>query len=141
MQRTLIGLCDLCHDGQEVRLTETGMQVIKQGQTLLHSANLPTDRLWTFPRLAHQKVNDTQALRSAASVIRNDLQAEYIKYWSSTLGSLADETLIRYLIALSLGFLGNLPRLNAKMLRRHRPNSLPTAKGHLDRQRCYVDET
>ena len=38
INRSLIGLSDLCHDGQEVRLTETSMEIIKQGSTLLRSA-------------------------------------------------------------------------------------------------------
>ena len=61
-----------------------------------------------------------------------------MKFWSAALGSPADDTLIK---ALSSGFLGNLPRLTARMVRKHRPNSLATAKGHMDRQRQGVRST
>jgi hypothetical protein len=135
IQRTLIGSSDLCHHGQEVRLTETGLQVTKHGQTLLHTDKLPTDRLWTFPERSNAQQAHQQDPKTAALVIRNDLQAGYVKFWSAALGSPADDTLIH---ALSSGYLGNLPRLTAKMVRRHRPNSIATAKGHLDRQRQGV---
>ena len=138
IQQTLIGLSDLCHSGQEVRLTETALEVISNGHTLLHVDKLPTDRLWTFPRTGNNIESETQNRYTAASVIRNDLQSGYVKFWSAALGSPADSTLIQ---ALSLGYLGNLPRLTAKMVRRHRPNSIATAKGHLDRQRQGMQST
>ena len=103
INRSLIGLSDLCHDGQEVRLTETSMEIIKQESTLLRSAKLPTDRLWTFPRPATTTQQPSKDSHLAAHVIRNDLQAANVKFWSAALGSPADTTLIR---ALSSGFLG-----------------------------------
>ena len=114
------------------------MEIIKDGSILLQSAKLPTDRLWTFPKSVHANTSIYQDSHVAASVIRNDLQAAHVKFWSAALGSPADGTLIR---ALSAGYLGNLPKLTARMVRRHLPNSMATAKGHLDRQRQGVRST
>ena len=50
IQRTLIGLSDICRDGQEIRLTETSLEISKNGTLLLHSEKLPTDRIWTIPK-------------------------------------------------------------------------------------------
>jgi hypothetical protein len=138
IQRSLVGLSDFCRDGQEIRLTEYGMDIIKAGEVLLHSEKLSGDKLWSFPRQSQQTLENSQRDIHASSVVRNDIQAGYVKFWSAALGSSADDTLIR---ALAAGYLGNLPRLTARMVRRHRPNSLATAKGHLDRTRQGIMST
>ncbi len=62
--------------------------------------------------------------------------ATYVRYVHACLGYPSSSTFLR---AVTLGFITGteqFPRLTAKMVRRHLPNALATAKGHLDRTRA-----
>jgi hypothetical protein len=63
------------------------------------------------------------------SVIGAAKAAELVAYAHATLFSLALEALQK---ALRRGYICNFPSLTAKMLQRHPPQSIATAKGHLD---------
>jgi hypothetical protein len=136
LRQTIIGLSPFCHDGQQILLTETTLDFIKDGDVLLRSYKKPTDTLWTIPRQATSTIpitHDTNQTKPiAAQVIHNEIDAAYVAFMSATLGSPPDDTLIR---ALQKGWCGNLPRLTAKMVRQNRPTSQATAAGHLDLQR------
>jgi hypothetical protein len=138
LQRSLIGLGDICHNDQEIKLTETAMEISKGNKILLRTTKLPTDKFWTFPGSESSPGSSSSSPAQASHMIRHDLQASYVEFMSAAFGSPTDETLIN---ALTYGWLGNIPKLTAKMVRRHKPNSLATAKGHLDLQRKGVNST
>ena len=56
----------------------------------------------------------------------------------ASFGSPAVSTLLR---ALRLGYLSTMPRFTSALLCKHRPNSLASAIGHLDRRRQGLDST
>jgi len=65
----------------------------------------------------------------ASVAIAHSFDADYVQYAHASFGSPA------VLRALRKGWLGNFPRLTARMLQRNQPNSVATAKGHLDQTR------
>ena len=62
-------------------------------------------------------------------IMRNEHAADFAKFVSATFGSPPDSSLIN---AVGKGWLGNFPRVTAKMIRDNPPNSVASAKGHLD---------
>ena len=98
---------------------------------LLTTTKAPADKLWTFPQSVGQQVSQEETL-VGANVVRHDTQADNVAFISATLGSPPDLSLIA---ALAAGWLGNLPRITARMARKYPANSVATAKGHLDLQR------
>jgi hypothetical protein len=70
-----------------------------------------------------------QIQASVSSVIHHQLNADYVAFFHAAFGS---PPITTFISALRKGFLGNLPRLTSKMVMANPPNSLATAKGHLD---------
>jgi hypothetical protein len=65
-------------------------------------------------------------------------QAEMVKFYHACLGSPSDST---FLTAAMKGYLETLPGLTPSAIRKYPPNSIATAKGHLDRIRQGIRST
>jgi hypothetical protein len=115
LRQSIIGLSPICHNGQEILLTETTLNIIKNGEIILRTYKNPMDKLWNFPSV-HDCLNKIgqQPAQTVANVIKNEIDAAYVVFMSATMGSPPDSTLIN---ALDKGWCGNLPRLTAKMVR------------------------
>lgn len=129
----------------EVTFTNTGVKVTRAGKTIVRTAKHPTAKLWSIdlPVVPSKPVPTANAAQARCEqmrqwevehghcnlMMRNELAADFVKFVSATFGSPTDHTL---LTAVSMGWLGNFPRINAKMIRDNKPNTVATAKGHLD---------
>ena len=82
---------------------------------------------WTDPTLAH----------SAAPAVRLDSAAEFVKFWHATYGSPAVST---FLAAIDKSFI-RVPGLTSAKVRRHPPDTLATAYGHLHATRKGIRST
>ena len=82
---------------------------------------------WTDPILAH----------SAAPAVRLDSAAEFVKFWHATYGSPAVST---FLAAIDKSFI-RVPGLTSAKVRRHPPDTLATAYGHLHATRKGIRST
>jgi len=69
---------------------------------------------------------------TVSNVVRHEINADFVAYSSASFFSPPDSSLAN---ALKLGWLGNFPRLTASMLMANQPNSISTAKGHLQQTR------
>ena len=77
------------------------------------------------------------AMPSAASVVRLDSAAEFVKFWHAAYGSPAVSTFIS---AIDKSFI-RVPGLTSTKVRRHPPDSLATAYGHLHATRKGLRST
>ena len=76
------------------------------------------------------------ATNESLYVARN--QPKTVQFYHACLGSPSDST---YINAATKGYLDSFPSLTAAMIRKHPPNSIATAKGHLDRVRQGIRST
>ena len=94
----------------------------ESGDIISQSFKKPSDRLWPFD-LSQPQVSN---------VVRHEINADFVAYSSASFFSPPDTSLAH---ALKLGWLGNFPRLTVTMLLSDKPNSISTAKGHLQQSR------
>jgi hypothetical protein len=134
LNRSLLSMADYTNMGCTVTLTKTKISITHGDTELLAGTKAPTDKLWTIDLPTQQ----TTSAMSANTVIHHQNNADAVAFWSAALGNPSDSTLVR---ALSKGYLTNIPRITASMVAANRPNSMATAKGHLDLTRQGIRST
>ena len=82
-------------------------------------------------------VANSVATHSAASAVRLDSVADFVKFWHATYGSPAVST---FLAAIDKSFI-RVPGLTSAKVRRHPPDTLATAYGHLHATRKGIRST
>jgi hypothetical protein len=121
---SLIATADYCKNGCTAVFASTSATIThdKSGEIVSQSYKSPSDRLWPFnlPSLY------------AHNVVRHEINADFVAYSSASFFSPPDTSLAN---ALKMGWLGNFPRLTASMLTADKPDSISTAKGHLQQSR------
>jgi len=70
-------------------------------------------------------------MSTASNVVRHEVHADFVAYCHAFFNSPADSAMYD---ALTKGYLGNFPRLTARMCYKDKPNAIATAKGHLRQQ-------
>ena len=73
-----------------------------------------------------------------SSIYCQRTDAQLIAFISSSWGNPADSTLLR---ATEAGYLKSIPKFTPEKIRRYKPNSIESAKGHLDRVRQGIRST
>ena len=86
---------------------------------------------------SNMNVPNVVATHSAASAVRLDSVAEFVKFWHATYGSPAVST---FLAAIDKSFI-RVPGLTSAKVRRHPPDTLATAYGHLHATRKGIRST
>jgi hypothetical protein len=118
-----------------------------------HGTKHPTDTFWTInlqpsssPILppstsqANLTINNNTAktlvqfihMPQANLVVKYTSVASFVQFVHATFGSHPVSTFLK---AANAGYLSNYPRITAKMISAHPPNSIATALGHLDQTR------
>jgi hypothetical protein len=143
LHRSLTSISDYCNQGCTATFTKTSFSVVHDatGIIVMQSQKLPSERLWMTTPIAftptlsaNNLVNlpsDTTDSLSANNVVRHEINADFVAYTHASFGSPPDSS---FAAALSKGYFGNLPRLTAAMFNANKPNSMATAKGHLDQK-------
>ena len=122
---SLISIGMLCDAGCEAKYTKDKV-VITLGDEVIYQGGRSTDtRMW------HIDLAQPTANNAANNVIRLDSEAEFVRFCHATYGSPAVSTFIQ---SVTKGFV-RIPGLTAAAIRRHPPNTMATAKGHLNQTR------
>lgn len=130
---SLLSIGKLCDNGCTAVYDKSTVTIHRDGVAILQGHRDPLSRLWMID-ISRPIVNDTIATASAAAAMTHgggDSSAATVAFLHAALGSPATSTLIA---AIEKGFVA-LPTLTAESVRRNRPTSLATAKGHLDQTR------
>ena len=98
-----------------------------QGIVINYTPKEPADRIWTFDRDAPLPQQD-----SASAVVRHDLHADFVAYAHASFNSPPTSTFAH---ALKSGYLRSYPNLTYAVFQQNMPQSVATAKGHLDQSR------
>ena len=133
---SLHSLADFANNDNSCLFTKYGFTIRnKAGQIICQNSKDPLARLWAMPPIDSPSppVSTLPSPISFANLfVKNELDADYVRYSSACFGSPPDSTL--YCASLK-GWLSNYPRLTPKMIHQNRPNSIETHKGHLSRLR------
>ena len=137
LRRSLFGLAPLCAQGCHVSFTNTTATVSHNGNIVLSGHRLDPQLLWTFnlPAALGQTTHSTASAHAAMSISSD---AAFVRFVHATLGSPSNSTLLR---ALNAGYLNSFRRLTARLLPLHPPQSIATAKGHLNQHRQGLEST
>ena len=137
LRRSLCGLAPLCAKGGHVSFTNTTATVSHNGNIVLSGHRLDPQLLRTFnlPAALGQTTHSTASAHAAMSISSD---TAFVRFAHATLGSPSNSTLLR---ALNAGYLNSFRRLTARLLPLHSPQSIATAKGHLNQHRQGLDST
>ena len=151
---SLVSTNDFCKQGLAVIHTDDGVTMlnksdlyIDQSKVKLHHPKEIDEPLWRLPRtpgagIYGMKASDMYPRRAddrvGLNVIHSDLDAEFVQMIHATMGS---PTVSTFKGAVAKGWLGNLPRLTAKMITKNPPYSMTTSLGHLDKKRMHQNST
>ena len=124
LNTSLLSIGQLCQLGCTATFTSDTVHIVHDNRTVLHGSKLPTDRLWSISAPL------STPIANAAHALTSD--AEFVTFAHAALGSPAISTLTQ---AVRRGYLHSYSGLTTAILTAHRPNSMATAKGHLDQQR------
>ena len=127
LNRSLVGVAEYCNNGCTMIFTATSSTCIHDatGTIISQTAKAPTAKLWPM-ELAPANPG------SIANVIRHEINADFIAFCHASFFSPCDSAMYAALVK---GYLGNFPRLTAKIFNSNRPNSIATAKGHLKQRK------
>ena len=119
-----------------VTLDKFGFKIIDPNyQILCEGTKDEHDKLWFMPS---KMQTPTVEFASANIFVKDEPNAVFVAYQSACFLNPPDSTFEN---AVRKGYLGNLPRLTAKMIRNNRPNSIGTAHGHLNKLRQNIRST
>ena len=137
LSHNLSSISQLCVQGCSATFRADSVEVSdRDGRVILSGAKQIEDLLWNLPIPIPTCLPPPppspphSAPTSAHFAIHNAHDAEYVKFVHASFGSPAVSTFHR---AVRQGFLRSFPRITARMIRLNPPNSIATAKGHLDR--------
>jgi hypothetical protein len=133
-----------------VVLDKNGFNAYDSNGTLFctHPKN-ENDKLWFLPPdipiIANIQSSDTSKGEDPHSIlgqgnlfIKHEPNAVFVSYQAACFFNPCDSTFEN---AARMGWLGNLPRITAKMIAANRPHSMSTAYGHLNRLRQNLRST
>ena len=130
LQQSLFGISDITNHEYDATFRKDGLYLYHDHELIHHSPKLPDATSWTLPiQRPHAHANSVLSLPS---------DKKYVQFMHASFGSPAISTFTN---ALRKGYLSTLPRLTSALLRKHMPNSVATAIGHLDRHRQGLDST
>ena len=127
LKQSLLGLSPLTNEADcQITMDKNELVIMKNDKIIARTGKRADDQLWSL-EVGRQK-ESAQANLS----LRLESDAEYVAFAHEAFGSPAVSTFHN---AVSKGYLGNYPRLTAQMIAANRPNTVATAKGHLDQTR------
>jgi hypothetical protein len=140
---SLISLGQLCDDNCVVTLDKNELQVKKNNKLLLKGTRNPSDGLWDIPitipttklqpRLSHVFHH-----RANVIITKNKSKTELVQYLHACCFSPAHSTFIQ---AVKNGNFITWPGLDATSIHKYLPDSVATAKGHLDQEQQNLQST
>jgi len=131
LQQSLFGISDITNNDYDATFRKDGLYYLYNGDALVHYSPKSSDASsWTLP------IQRPIAHANAALSLPSD--KKYVQFMFASFGSPAHSTLLR---ALRKGYLSTLTRFTSALFSKHKPNTVATAMGHLDRRRQGLDST
>jgi hypothetical protein len=142
----LLGLAPFCDLGCEAIFSKNGFKLFGPNQStpFLTGSRSPGQSLWKV-NISMQTVSDhipppypikEKGLYIEANCISHHDNASYVRFVHAAMGYPAPST---FMTAVTNGYItgpGQYTKLTPKMVRKHMPNAIATARGHLDKARA-----
>ena len=132
--KCLVSIAQFCNAGCTAMFTPTQVLILHNGNVIIKGTRCPTTGLWKVPLATNpSNPHQTNAITLPSKV------PDMVAFSHATLFSPRVSTLQQ---ALDLGYeVKHFPGLTSASLKKHPPNSVPTAKGHLDQIRAGKQST
>ena len=138
---SLISFGQLCDDDCQVLLDKHECRVTKENKLIMHGRRNKNDGLWDIPignTPVHRKASPP-IQQSINIIIRKDkTKLDLIRFLHASAFSPAKDTLIK---AIKKHHFKSWPGLTVKLVRKSLPDSVATAKGHLNQERQGLQST
>ena len=134
--RSLISIPRLCDTGHTAVLNSEGVTILdSSGRTAMTGGRDAKTGLFILP-LSDPSIKVSHTAN--ASIYAQSSAAKRVAFYSSVMGNPADSTMQA---AIDRGFLSSFPGLTSELFKRYKPNSVASAKGHLNRLRKGIRST
>ena len=132
----LLSIGQLCNDNMEAIFDKNSVRIIDSStKNVILTGSRHHTGIYNLP-LTTVNNDSNAAFASIYSHLATKISIkERIKFISSAFGNPADSTLIA---AANEGHLKSIPNITASQIRHHLPNSIETAKGHMDLSRQNI---
>ena len=130
LQQSLFGISDITNRDYDATFRKDGLYLYHDTELVHYTPKSPEETSWTLPL--------QRPLPQANSVITLPSDNKYTQFMHASFGSPVISTLTH---TIRKGYLSTIPRFTSALLLKHRPNSVATAIGHLDRRRQGIDST
>ena len=130
LQQSLFGISDITNNNYAATFRKDGLYLYHDDELVHYSPKSPTASSWTLPI--------QRPLAQANAIMSLPSDKKYVQFMFASFGSPAHSTLLR---ALRKGYLSTLARFTSTLFSKHKPNTVATAMGHLDRRRQGLDST
>ena len=132
LKHSLLSLSQLCNIGYTATLTDRDISISKDAVTIMYGTKNTHDKLWNIQLGSSTKQQDHTGISTANTSVRLETDAEFVAFVHATFGSPCSSA---FLEAARKGYLDSYPRITATMIAANKPNTVETAKGHLDQTR------
>ena len=126
---SLLSIGDLCDHGLTANYTKTHVKIYNGTNLVLSGLRSPHTRLWMVD--LRKKDQPVPAPLLASPALQLSTNAQLVNFYHACLCSPTASTMLE---AFDKGFI-SFPGLTSDMVRKNRPNSVATSKGHLDQER------
>jgi len=131
LQQSLFGISDITNLDYAATFRKDGLYLYRDEELIHYSSKSSDASSWTLPI-------QRPIAQANAAVLSLPSDNKYVHFMFASFGSPAHSTLLR---ALRKGYLSTLSRFTSALFSKHRPNTVATAMGHLDRRRQGLDST
>jgi hypothetical protein len=145
MQQPLLSIPLLADDGCKINLTKDNIVVTKDNKVILKGIRDKVSTLWMIPIKHHKKVKllaqelpSVPLVHAANSAYHQPTIAKLMAFLNATIGSLLVKTLCN---AIDNDWLTFFPGLTSSAIRKHLPQSISTAMGHVHMIRKGIRST
>ena len=137
LKGSLLSVSQLVDLGLRVTYCSTWVTVLNSiNDTVIKGHRDPKSRLWMVDLLS-LRTKEPELIGSASAAIRLDSVSDFVNFWHAAYGSPAASTFVG---AIDNGYI-RVPGLSSAKVRRHLPNTIATAHGHLTATRKGIQST
>ena len=135
---SLISIGKLCDDDCVATFKKHSVTISKNKKTIITGPRL-ANGLWHLPLTTIPSPQTTPQTHEINAILRLDkTKTELAQYFHAACFSPSTST---FLSAINQGFFTSWPGLTAKLIQKHLPPSIATAKGHLDQEQQNLQST
>ncbi len=138
LKSSLLSVSQLVDLGMEVKYCSKWVKVLNSNEDVIFTGHRDLrSGLWMVDLLSLSTTTAAETVNAASAAIRLDSVSDFVNFWHAAYGSPVPST---FVAAIDKGYI-RIPGLTSAKVRRHLPNSIATAHGHLTATRKGIQST